>query len=64
MLPLNKHKSFSTILFVAAVINLTLAFILVPNYFEIGTAVAVLITEIFVTFSFFIFLRRNSVKLI
>lgn len=64
MLPLNKHKSFSTILLFAALINLTLAFILVPNYFEIGTAVAVLITEIFVTFSFFIFLRRNSVKLI
>lgn len=64
MLPLNKHSSFSVILFFAALINLTLAFILVPNYFAIGTASAVLITEIFVTVTFFIFLRQKSVKLI
>jgi PST family polysaccharide transporter len=64
MLPLNKHRSFSAILFFAALINLSLAFILVPSYFAIGTASAVLITEIFVTVSFFIFLRIKSVKLI
>ncbi|HEX7356564.1 MAG TPA: flippase [Ignavibacteriaceae bacterium] len=64
MLPLNKHKSFSVILFLAAVINLSMAFILVPNYFEIGTTVAVLITEIFVTAAFYIFIRKNSIKII
>ena len=64
MLPLNKHRSFSAILFFSALINLSLAFILVPSYFAIGTASAVLITEIFVTVSFFIFLRIKSVKLI
>ncbi len=43
MLPLNKQKSFALILFFAAMINLTLSFILVPKYFEIGTSISVLI---------------------
>ncbi|MBK7632827.1 MAG: polysaccharide biosynthesis C-terminal domain-containing protein [Ignavibacteriales bacterium] len=61
MLPLNKHKSFSIILFIAAVLNLTLTFILVPIYFEIGTSIAVLITETFVTLGFFVFVKRNKI---
>ena len=61
MLPLNKHKSFSLILFFAAVLNLTLAFILVPIYLEIGTSIAVLITETFVTIGFFLFLMKNKI---
>jgi PST family polysaccharide transporter len=61
MLPLNKQKSFSLILFFAAILNLSLAFILVPIYFEIGTSVAVLITESFVTIGFFLFLMKNKI---
>jgi PST family polysaccharide transporter len=64
MLPLNKHKSFSTILFFAALINLVLSFILVPKYFEIGTTISVLVTEIFVTIVFFVFIKKNKILII
>ena len=64
MLPLNKHKSFAVILFFAAMINLTLSFILVPKYFEIGTAISVLTTETFVTLSFFIFVKMNKIRIV
>lgn len=61
MLPLNKDKAFSMILAFAAILNLTLAFIFVPIYFEIGTSVAVLATETFVTVAFYLFLKRNKI---
>ena len=64
MLPLNKQKSFALILFFAAMINLSLSFILVPNYFEIGTSISVLMTEIFVTFTFFVFIKKNKIQII
>lgn len=64
MLPLNKHKSFAIILFFAAMINLTLSFILVPKYFEIGTAISVLITEAFVTLAFFVYVKMNNIKIV
>jgi len=64
MIPLNKHKPFSIILFFAAVINLILAFIIVPKYFEVGTAISVVITEAFITFAFFIFIKVNKIKII
>ncbi len=64
MLPMNKHKSFSIILFFAAVINLSLSFILVPKYFEIGTSISVLVTEIFVTMAFFVFIKKNKILIV
>ena len=64
MLPLNKKRSFSLILFFAAMINLILSFILVPKYFEIGTSISVLVTEIFVTSSFYIFIKRNKILVV
>jgi len=64
MLPMNKHKSFAIILFFAAMINLVLSFILVPKYFEIGTSIAVLVTEIFVTIAFFVFIKKNKILIV
>ena len=64
MLPLNKQKSFALILFLAAMINLTLSFIIVPMYFEIGTSVSALITELFVTTGFFLFVKKNKIPII
>lgn len=61
MLPMNKQKNFSIILFFAAMISLALLFILVPIYFAIGTAITALATEIFVTLAFFIFVKRNKI---
>ncbi|MCW8812516.1 MAG: flippase [Chlorobium sp.] len=64
MLPLNKKKSFSIILFFAAMINLTLSFIIVPMYFEIGTSISVLMTEIFVSLAFFVFVKKNKIQIV
>ena len=64
ILPLNKQKSFSIILFFAAMINLTLSFIIVPMYFEIGTSISVLMTEVFVTVVFFVFLKKNKIQIV
>ncbi|MBP9121118.1 MAG: flippase [Ignavibacterium sp.] len=64
MLPMNKHKSFAIILFFAAMINLILSFILVPKYYEIGTAISVLVTEIFVTMAFFVFIKKNKILIV
>jgi len=64
MIPLNKHKSFAIILFFAAMINLTLSFILVPQLFEIGTSISVLTTEIFVTLAFFVFIKQNKILVV
>ena len=61
MLPLNKVKSFSLILFFAAMINLAISFILVPKYFEVGTSIALLSTELFVTLAFFTFIKKNRI---
>lgn len=64
MLPLNYQKRFSQILFLAALINLMISFSIVPSYFEIGTSVSMLVTEIFVTLSFFIFIRMKRIPVI
>lgn len=64
MLPLNKQKSFAIILFVAAAINLILSFILVPKYFEIGTSISVLFTEMFVTIAFLVFIKKNKILVV
>jgi PST family polysaccharide transporter len=64
LLPMKKQKSFSIILFFAAMINLTLSFILVPKCFEIGTAISVLTTEIFVTITFFAFIKKNKILIV
>lgn len=64
MLPLNYQKKFSQILFLAALINLMISFSIVPSYFEIGTSVSMLVTEIFVTLSFFIFIRMKRIPVI
>jgi PST family polysaccharide transporter len=64
MLPMNKQKGFAIILFFAAMINLILSFILVPKYFEIGTAISVLATEIFVTMAFFVVIKKNRILII
>ena len=64
MLPLNKQKSFALTLFFAAMINLTLSFIIVPLYFEIGTSILVLTTEIFVTLAFLVFVKKNEIKIV
>lgn len=64
MIPLNRDKSFSLILLFAALINVIISFLMVPDYLEIGTSISLIITETFVTVSFFIFLKLNKVRVL
>jgi PST family polysaccharide transporter len=64
MLTLNFKKAFSKILIFASFLNLVLAFILVPSLKHIGISISVLISEIFVTLSMFVFLRSKGIKIL
>lgn len=57
-------KVFSKLLLSAGFLNLLLLFLTVPYLFEVGTAVSVLCTEIFVTTSTFYFLKKNNADLL
>lgn len=63
MLNLDYKKEFSRIIIAAAIINLCLSFLLIPEYNEIGSAIAVLITEIFVTILMLIFIKKKGITL-
>jgi PST family polysaccharide transporter len=64
MLTFNYKKAFSKILIAASIINIVLLLILIPFYKGIGTSMAVLISEIFVTGSMFIFLNKKGIKIL
>lgn len=61
MLNLGFKKPFAKIIIVAAIINLIVSFIIVPIYFAIGTAIAVTITEVFVTLATYLFLKKKKI---
>lgn len=63
MLPYGYKKEFMTILWSASVINIVLAFILVPFLKHRGTALSALITEIYVTLAMSLFLQRKDIKI-
>lgn len=64
MLTFDYKKSFSNILIIASLINITLAFILVPFFFHIGIAFSVVISETFVTIAMFVYLQRKGIKVL
>ncbi|MEO0244380.1 MAG: oligosaccharide flippase family protein, partial [candidate division WOR-3 bacterium] len=63
MLPYGYKKEFMIILWGASVINIVLAFILVPFLKHKGTALSALITEVYVTLAVFLFLQRKDIKI-
>jgi PST family polysaccharide transporter len=62
MLPFGHDRSFTFIVVGAAVINVFLAFLLVPLWQQNGMAVAVLAAEAFVTLATLIYLSRNRLN--
>ncbi|HRU63670.1 MAG TPA: flippase [Paludibacteraceae bacterium] len=64
MLTFDYKKAFSNILIIASLINITLAFILVPFFFHIGIAFAVVISETFVTIAMFVYLQRKGIRVL
>ncbi|WP_457623163.1 flippase [Persephonella sp.] len=64
MVTLNYKKAFSNILISASIINIILALTLVPIYKHIGISTSVLISEVFVTISMFIYLHKKGVRIL
>lgn len=62
MLNFGLKKSFSRILIGAGLVNIILSIILVPFLQEIGTSLAVLISEFFVTLTMYIVLEKKGIK--
>lgn len=64
MLPLGFDREFFNIVAIAAFINIIMALILVPNLQGVGTSIAVLVTEIFVSAAMIIFLLKKKERLL
>jgi PST family polysaccharide transporter len=64
MLTLNFKKAFSNILISASCLNLVLALILVSSLKHIGISISVLISEMFVTLSMYIYLKNKGIKIL
>ncbi len=62
MVNLGFKREFANIIIIAGVLNIILSFILVPIYFELGSAVAVVITELVVTIKMLNFLKRKNIN--
>ena len=58
-------KSYSSIMLAGSVLNISLNLLLAPFFSAEGTAVSVIITEVFITSGLYVILRMNhNVKLI
>ncbi|MEO1785334.1 flippase [Thermodesulfobium sp. 4217-1] len=64
MLTFGYKKAFSRILILASAINIILSIILIPIYQANGTAFSVLISEIFVTATMFIYLQKKIILIL
>jgi O-antigen/teichoic acid export membrane protein len=62
LLPSNRTKEFTISVVIGAIINLILNLLLIPRYKAIGTCIATLIAEFFVTLIQYISLRSNIEK--
>ncbi len=64
MLNFGRRKAFTKILVSGSILNLFLAFTLVPSYQHIGSAISVLAVESFITTAMFIYLQNNGLKIV
>jgi PST family polysaccharide transporter len=64
MLTFDYKNAFSKILIAGSIMNIILSIIVVPLWKHIGTASAILVTEVFITVSMFIYLNRHGIKLL
>ena len=63
MLPLGFDKSFNKIIGLSALLHIILLFVIIPTYFAEGVAYTVVLTELIVTVSMYIFLRFKKINL-
>lgn len=62
MIPFGKDGAFMLILFMAGLLNIGLAVIIVPYWYEVGMSAAVAVSETFVTAAMFIYLYANQLN--
>ena len=61
MLTFNYKKAFTRIIVIGSVLNIILALILVPLWKHIGISIAMLITEIFITTTMYLYLKNKGI---
>ena len=64
MLTYNRKKAFSKILIAGSILNIILSVVLVPVLQEKGSAISVLMVEVFITLSMFIYLRKTGIDIV
>ena len=64
MIPFGRKKQFTTIIVSSSFISLIISFILVPIYFQVGSAISLILTETIIATTMFIYLQRSGLKLI
>ena len=64
MLTFNLKRPFTQTVILAAILNVLLSLLFTPSYQHLGIATAMLITEIFVTLSMFLYLRKKGVRVL
>ena len=64
MVTFGMKKHFSKVIILGSILNIILSIILVPLYFEIGSAISVITVETFITILMFIILRKNGIDLL
>ena len=57
-----RDRSFNRIIGFAALINITFGLVLTFSFGIVGTAIAVVVSEFYVTISFFLMKRRQEIK--
>ncbi|MBP3041627.1 flippase [Bacillaceae bacterium Marseille-Q3522] len=64
MLTFGYKKAFSKVLIMTSLLNIVIAFCMVPFLNHIGTAIGVLTSEIFVTVTMFLYLKNKGINII
>ena len=62
MLNLGYKQLFSRIIVTAAFLGIGLSFIFVPRFQSVGSAITMLIVELFVTITMYIFLKKKLIN--
>lgn len=64
MIIFKRTKAYSKIIISAALLNLVIAFTLIPLYGHIGAAICILFIEIYLMFRYIIYTNKNSLKIL